>query len=171
MLNRQAETNGDMMRFSLLLCVVLALGPGLSPVHAQDFRDQPTIPYGDRAAQYVLGSGDVLLISVNLWGHVAKPGIYNVPSNFGIVDLLSSAGGPLKTARLNDVRIIRKNEEVITVNIEEFIKTGNKDLLVQIQPGDVIIVSGSISDIFGRIVSTIRDVAIIVNVVLLASRI
>ena len=152
--------------FFTLFMVVLCHQVGYSQDGGDSFGSQY-----DRAAQYVLGSSDVLLISVNLWGHIRKPGIYNVPSNFGIIDLLSSAGGPLKTARLNDVRIIRKNEEVITVNIEEYIKTGNRDLLVSLQPGDVVIVSGSISDIFGRIVGTIRDFAIIVNVILLASRI
>jgi len=136
----------------------------------QDFRTQQQLQYGDRPAQYILGSNDVLLINVNLWGHVQKPGIYSIPSSFGIIDLLSSAGGPLKTARLNDVRIIRKNQEVIKVNIEEYIKTGNKDLLVPLQPGDVIIVSGSISDIFSRIVAIVRDIAIIVNVYVLARR-
>lgn len=112
----------------------------------------------------------MLLITVNLWGHVLKPGIYSVPSSFGIIDLLSSAGGPLKTARLNDLRIIRKNQEVITVNIEQFIKTGNQDLLVPLQPGDVIIVSGSISDIFVRVVQVMANVAIIMNVIILANR-
>ncbi|MEJ2633810.1 MAG: SLBB domain-containing protein [Calditrichia bacterium] len=131
---------------------------------------QPQLQFGDRPAQYILGSNDVLLININLWGHVQKPGIYSIPSNFGIIDLLSSAGGPLKTARLNDVRIIRKNQEVIKVNIEEYIKTGNKDLLVPLQPGDVVIVSGSISDIFSRIVAVVRDIAIIVNVYVLATR-
>lgn len=139
-------------------------------VAGQDNRDISPAQYTDQPAQYILGNNDVLLISVNLWGHVLKPGIYSVPSSFGIVDLLSSAGGPLKSARLNDVRIIRKNQEVITVNIEEFIKTGNQSLLVNLQPGDVIVVSGSISDIFGRIVGFMRDMAIIVNVILLASR-
>ncbi len=139
-------------------------------VAGQDNRDINPAQYTDQPAQYILGNNDVLLISVNLWGHVLKPGIYSVPSSFGIVDLLSSAGGPLKSARLNDVRIIRKNQEVITVNIEEFIKTGNQSLLVNLQPGDVIVVSGSISDIFGRIVGFMRDMAIIVNVILLASR-
>ena len=153
--------------FGLILFFTIAFN---SFVVSQDFNSQVPIPTGDRPAQYVLGSDDVLLITVNLWGHILKPGIYNVPSSFGIIDLLSSAGGPLKTARLNDVRIIRKNEEVIAVNIEEFIKTGNQDLLVALQPGDVIIVSGSISDIFSRIVGFMRDVAIIVNVVVLASR-
>ncbi|MGH1366908.1 MAG: polysaccharide biosynthesis/export family protein [Calditrichia bacterium] len=151
--------------FSLLiLCLMTVMVAG------QDNRDINPAQYTDQPAQYILGNNDVLLISVNLWGHVLKPGIYSVPSSFGIVDLLSSAGGPLKSARLNDVRIIRKNQEVITVNIEEFIKTGNQSLLVNLQPGDVIVVSGSISDIFGRIVGFMRDMAIIVNVILLASR-
>lgn len=132
---------------------------------------QTTIGQGDRPAQYILGDENVLLITVNLWGNVLKPGIYSIPSSFGIIDLLSSAGGPTRSARLNDVRIIRKNQEVISVDIEEYIKTGNSDLLVGLQPGDVIIVPGSISDIFGRVVAFMRDVAIIVNVIFLASRI
>jgi len=147
----------------ILICSQIAFG--------QDYGAQAPAQYSDRPAQYILGSNDVLLITVNLWGHVQKPGIYSIPSAFGIVDLLSSAGGPLGTARLNDVRIIRKNQEVITVNLEEFIKTGNKDLLVPLQPGDVIIVSGSISSIFRNVVSFVRDLAIIANVILIASRI
>jgi hypothetical protein len=157
------------MRITYLLIVALLCFMVAENSYAQNYQmDQ--YRFGDRPAQYILGSNDVLLINLNLWGHVQKPGIYSVPSSFGIIDLLSSAGGPLKTARLNDVRIIRKNQEVIKVNIEEFIKTGNKDLLVPLQPGDIIIVSGSISDIFSRIVSIIRDIAIIVNVYVLARR-
>ncbi len=151
----------------ILVFIIIFITQGIS----QDYPSQIPLQIGDRPAQYVLGSNDVLLITVNLWGHVQKPGIYSIPSTFGIIDLLSSAGGPLKTARLNDIRIVRKKQEVITVNVEEFIKTGNKDLLVPLQPGDVIIVSGSISDIFGRIVGFMRDIAIIVNVILLATRV
>lgn len=152
--------------FGALLLVLLTVISGYS----QDYRMQQPLQYGDRPAQYILGSNDVLLITVNLWGHIQRPGIYSIPSSYGIIDLLSSAGGPLKTARLKDVRIIRKNQEVIKVNIEEFIKTGNKDLLVPLQPGDVIVVSGSISDIFTRIVAVVRDIAIIVNVYVIARR-
>jgi len=152
-----------MKRFVLIFFVLLA-----TSILAQEYRLQQPLQFGDRPAQYILGTNDVLLINVNLWGHVQKPGIYSIPSSFGIIDLLSSAGGPLKTARLNDVRIIRKNQEVIKVNIEEYIKTGNKDLLVPLQPGDVIIVPGSIADIFSRIVGIVRDIAIIVNVYVLA---
>jgi hypothetical protein len=154
----------------LHLVLVILVFVFLQLANGQDYGTQAPVEYSDRPAQYILGS-DVLLITVNLWGHVQKPGIYSIPSAFGIIDLLSSAGGPLGTARLNDVRIIRKNQEVITINLEEFIKTGNKDLLVPLQPGDIIIVSGSISSIFRNVVSFMRDLAIIANVILIASRI
>ena len=163
------------MKFRYIVPVLIfVLFCGIS--QAQDFGssqnpNQIQIPTSDRPAQYILGSGDVLLITVNLWGHVLKPGIYSVPSSFGIIDLLSSAGGPLQSARLNDVRIIRKSQEVVTVNVQEFIKTGNQNLLVPLQPGDVIIVSGSIGDIFRSVVAFMRDIAIILNVVILATRI
>lgn len=134
-------------------------------VWAQDI--EFPVQYGDKPAQYILGDKDVLLITVNLWGHVQKPGIYSIPSNFTLIELMSSAGGPLKTARLNDIRIIRKNQEVITVDVEAFIKNGNADLIPQLEPGDTIIVPGSISDIFTRIVSVMRDFVIILNVFVL----
>ena len=127
--------------------------------------------YTDRPAQYILGSGDILLVSVNLWGHVQRPGIYSIPSSYTLIDLISSAGGPLKTARLNDVRVVRKNTDVVKVDIDRFLKTGDISILPILQPGDTIIVAGSFQDIFTRVVGIMRDLAIIVNVFVLASRI
>ena len=135
------------------------------------FNQPQTSRYTDRPAQYILGGDDILLVSVNLWGHVQRPGIYSIPSSYTLIDLVSSAGGPLKTARLTDVRIVRKNQEVIQVDIEKFLKTGNIELLPVLQPGDTIIVSGSIQDVFTRLVGIFRDLAIIANVFVLAARI
>ncbi len=134
---------------------------------AQD--SQTSIQYGDRPAQYILGGADILLINVNLWGHVQRPGIYSIPSAYGLIDLISSAGGPLATARLSDVRIIRTNQQVINVDVEKFIKTGNSELLPLLQPGDTIIVSGSAYDVFTRFIGIVRDIAIIVNAIYLIS--
>ncbi len=156
--------------FFLLLFVV-------GSISAQSLEQLPTFKtpqvsqYTDRPAQYILGSGDILLVNVNLWGHVQRPGIYSVPSSYTLIDLISSAGGPLKTARLNDVRIVRKNQEVIKVDVDKFLRTGDNNLLPTLQPGDTIIVSGSIQDIFTRLVAIFRDMAIIANVFVLAARI
>ena len=132
---------------------------------------QAPLQYADRPAQYILGGTDVLLITVNLWGHVQRPGIYSIPSSYGLIDLISSAGGPLGTARLSDVRIIRSNQQVINVDVEKFIKTGDSDLLPLLQPGDTIIISGSAYDVFTRFLGIVRDIAIIANAIYLISRI
>ena len=155
------------MRYWYYGLIFLVLAGWASDSISQDYRLNQQYQSGDRPAQYILGTNDVLLISINLWGHVQRPGIYSIPSSFGLVDLLSSAGGPLKTARLNDVRLIRKNQEVIKVNLKEFMKTGNKDLLVPLQPGDLVIVSGSAFDMFAQIVAVARDIAIILNLIVL----
>jgi len=139
-------------------------------ISAQEFDTQIPIQRGDRPAQYILGGNDILMINVNLWGHVQRPGIYSIPSAYGLIDLISSAGGPAETARLSDVRIIRKNQQVVKVDVEKYIKTGNSDLLPPLQPGDTIIVSGSVYDIFTSIIGIARDLAIIANVFVLASR-
>jgi len=153
-----------MKRIFLMPVFILVMSVcGISQDYSLNQQYQP----GDRPAQYILGTQDVLLITVNLWGHVQRPGIYSIPSSFGLIDLLSSAGGPLKTARLNDVRIIRKNQDVIKVNVKEFMNTGNKDLLVSLQPGDLVIVSGSAMDMFVTIVGIARDLAIIANLIVL----
>jgi protein involved in polysaccharide export with SLBB domain len=153
------------MKKKLLLLVLLfpAVLSAQQTTTIQTFSQGPS--------QYILGKGDVLTITVNLWGYVNKPGIYTIPSNYDLISLISSAGGPTSAARLNDIRIIRRDEAVIMVDIEKFIKTGNKDLIPPLQPGDTIIVSGSIRNLFLDIVSFARDLAIIVNVFLLANRI
>lgn len=162
-----------MKRFLFLFVIIYAINLSAQsfdqlPVFNQ--QQQTTNSFSDRPAQYILGSDDILLVNVNLWGHVQRPGIYSIPSAYSLIDLISSAGGPLKTARLSDVRVVRKNQEVIQVDIEKFLKTGNIELLPPLQPGDTIIVSGSVQDIFTRVVAIFRDLAIIANVFVLANR-
>ncbi|MCB0284235.1 MAG: SLBB domain-containing protein [Calditrichae bacterium] len=160
-----------MKLFAKMLFVLLFSGS----LWAQGFdnlsNSSVTNQFSDKPAQYILGSGDILLVNVNLWGHVQRPGIYSVPSSYTIIDLISSAGGPLNTARLSDVRIVRKDQEVIKVDIEKYLKTGDNSLLPVIQPGDTIIVSGSIQNYFLQIVGLFRDLAIIANVFVLAQRV
>ena len=160
---------------TLFSVIFLILTLSFSNTFAQGFDNMPsgnttTMQFSDRPAQYILGSGDILLVNVNLWGYVQRPGIYSIPSSYTIIDLISSAGGPLSNARLNEVRIVRKDQQVLRVDIEKYLKTGDITLLPIIQPGDTIIVSGSIGNMFLQLVSLARDIAIIVNVFFLASR-
>lgn len=64
----------------------------------------------NRGAQYFLGAEDELLIKVNIWGFVRKPGQYMVPKNTDLISLISFAGGPIEQAKINKVKIIRAPE-------------------------------------------------------------
>lgn len=123
-----------------------------------------------RGAQYFLGTDDQLLIKVNIWGFVAKPGQYLVPSDTDLISLISFAGGPREGAKLSNIKLIRskKSEEskktIITINVKRYIKNGEESLIPQLQPGDTIIVSGSTWFHISTFLSFITKIATLVQI-------
>ncbi|MDW7680740.1 MAG: SLBB domain-containing protein [bacterium] len=102
-----------------------------------------------RGAQYFLGTDDQLLIKVNIWGFVAKPGQYLVPSGTDLVSLISFAGGPREQAKLSNITIIRatstakSRNQVMKINVDQFIKYGDQQMIPKLNPDDTVIVYGS----------------------------
>ena len=98
------------------------------------------------ASRYIFTPGaDALMITVKVWGEVRQPGVYEVPIGVDLIELLSSAGGPTNNAKLSNVKIISSHLEegetqVLTVDVKEFLNTGNSDLIPIIQPDDTIVV-------------------------------
>ena len=101
--------------------------------------------------------------NINLWGHVQSPGAYEIPVEYGLLELISHAGGPSETSNLDEIKIVRAGNEVIVVNLTHYINTGDEKVLVQLQPGDTVIVGGSLGDVFSSFVSYIRDFAFILT--------
>ena len=120
-------------------------------------------------ANYRIGN-DEITMNVNLWGHVRKPGSYDIPIGLGLLELISNAGGPATTANLNDVKIIRKNNEIIAVNVKKYMDTGDFTLIKQLQPGDLVIIGGSLNDVFKDFFGYLRDIGILLNAIILANR-
>jgi len=105
-------------------------------------------PARSQAAQYYLGSEDELLIPVNIWGFVLKPGQYMVPNNTDLISLISFAGGPQDNAEISNIRLIRNDpkfgDHVFRINVKKFIETGQRDRMIPVlKPGDTIIVKGN----------------------------
>lgn len=101
------------MRRVFLRAVFLFL-PALFSLYDSGFaqeaepRDEPpggATPY--RGAQYFLGEGDELLMRVNIWGFVRKPGQYMVPTDTDLISLMSFAGGPIEQAKIKRIKIVR----------------------------------------------------------------
>lgn len=99
------------------------------------------------ASQYKLGSEDELLVPINIWGFVLKPGQYMVPNNTDLVSLLSYAGGPNESAKISNIRIVRSDphngDKVYNINVKKYLDTADSRLIPTLKPGDTIVVKAT----------------------------
>lgn len=84
--------------------------------------------------------------TVKVWGEVVRPGVCEVPINYDMLGILSMVGGPLNSAKLSSVKVIRsqKLDEdepiVVYVDLDRYIETGDESLIPEIRDGDIIMV-------------------------------
>ena len=124
------------------------------------------------AARYYLGTlggtTEELLMNVNVWGFVLKPGQYMVPVKTDLVSLISFAGGPLEQASLKRVQLIRgtaKDGEptVVTVNLQKYLEQGDRSVLPTLRPGDTVVVRAGKMYGFKRALEYVWRIAVIVQ--------
>jgi polysaccharide biosynthesis/export protein len=131
----------------------------------------PTMPTLNTASAYTysgsMSNEEKLKIYTYIWGQVLRPGLYIVPDDTDLLTLLSLAGGPSENAKLSKIRIIRptsNSQKVILVNLKAYMETGNETLIPILQPGDTIIVSGTIFYAFTRVTDFLSKVAIALSI-------
>lgn len=123
-----------------------------------------------RGAQYYLGTDDQLLIKVNIWGFVAKPGQYLVPNDTDLISLISFAGGPRDGAKLSRIKLIRdqkpedSSKKILEIDVEKYIEKGEESLIPLLQPGDTIIVSGSVWYHISNYLTFVTKIATLVQI-------
>ena len=108
-----------------------------------------------------------LKMNTYILGQVAKPGLYVVPDDTDFLTLLALAGGPREDAKLTKIRIVRpiaESEKVIWVNFKQYLETGDTELIPALQPGDTIVVSGTIFYAFSRVADFLSKAAIALSV-------
>ena len=117
----------------------------------------------NQSSTYRLGDGNVVTMNINLWGHVQKPGAYQIPITYGLVELISHAGGPSSSANLDDIKIVRRGNQVLRINLTRFIVSGDESVLKKLQPGDTIIIGGSLKNILSDVLGYLRDIALVIT--------
>jgi hypothetical protein len=170
---------------------------------AQEAEEDETKPQGAtpyRGAQYFLGAEGELLMRINIWGFVRKPGQYMVPTNTDLISLISFAGGPVEQAKVKAIKIVRVNEaalnttstnhgarggvnqspfasgaslaekkpaeaaRVLLVDVKQYLKTGDRDLIPALQPGDTIVVEGSAFNTVNKVLDFASKIAVIAQI-------
>jgi hypothetical protein len=95
--------------------------------------------------RYITSETGEIMINVNIWGHVNAPGIQTVPDGTDFVSLFSYIGGPLDGANLSKIKLYRhlpdgNGNSIYSVNLNSFIKNGDRSSFFKIKPNDTIIV-------------------------------
>jgi hypothetical protein len=151
-----------------LLMPLLALAQNSPYQQGQTQQTTPVIQSVGEGNQYYLGQANELLMRVNVWGRVLKPGQYFVPATTDLITLISAAGGPIPKSRLTDIQLVRGTadgtNEVIQVNLKRYLKTGDKRLIPSLKPEDTVIVSGSTWQLFADVMQVVGNLALVANV-------
>ncbi len=121
---------------------------------------------------YILGEERRLEIVVHVLGEVTRPGELRVEDNTNVLEALSKAGGGTQFANLNAVTITRlpqdaignsSGEQIIHVNINDYLNKGAAEPLPVLQPGDVVSVPRNNFSRWKTTASIIRDLSIVAS--------
>ena len=127
--------------------------------------------YNVTSERFFTDESGTILMNVNVWGHVSKPGRHMVFDGIDIATLLSVVGGPQSGARLNRVKIFREFPDengklAYTINIENFLRTGDRSEFIKIMPNDTFIIEQKTSSYLMSQVGTMNTLLSILNIYL-----
>ena len=120
------------------------------------------------SAQYYVypgGEGE-LQIKVQIWGQVARPGMYQVPKSMDVVGLISLAGGPNEDSDLSNVKIIRTIpvSDVLKINLVTYTRNASAEYLTILEAGDTVIIPENTYHKFSKLIRIVAQLAIVANV-------
>ncbi len=138
---------------------------------------------------YLVGEQDQRLqMIVHVIGEVKKPGEYRVHDGTNILELFSKAGGPTEFSKLGKVTISRVQHEVATtgvngngrlragnqiirVNLDDYLKRNSTTSPPLLKPGDVVLVPRNGWSKWRNTAVIFRDASVIISLYLLYLRV
>ncbi|TAE40742.1 MAG: ligand-binding protein [Runella slithyformis] len=100
------------------------------------------MPNAPGASTYLqIALAQIRTIRVTVLGEVITPGTYNISSLSTALDALYSTGGPNELGSFREIKVVRKNKPVATIDLYEQVLTGSLSTDVRLQDNDVIFVA------------------------------
>ena len=123
---------------------------------------------GDLSENFTLQEGDTIHIppedynnKVFVFGHVYKPGIYDLRDNLTLLTAISMAGGATERGTLRATTVVRgggENPEVVPCNLNRLFDKADLSQDIALQAGDVVIVPESKKPDWGKISSILSTI-------------
>ena len=160
-----------MYGFQSRLFIILLMSVQLTAQYQSNENIVTKPQYNVSSERFFTDESGTILMNVNVWGHVNRPGRHMVFDGIDIATLLSVVGGPKSGAELNKVKIFREvpdeNGQIIyTINIAKFLKTGDRSEFIKIMPNDTFIIPQKTSSYIMGQVGTINTLLSILNIYL-----
>ena len=92
-------------------------------------------------SQIKVSLGNSRTIQVNVMGEVYQPGTYAISAFSTVFHALYSAGGVSEIGGLRNIQVVRNGKNIANVDVYDFIMHGKTKDDINLQEGDVIIVS------------------------------
>ncbi len=89
---------------------------------------------------YQVSLGNIRTINVDVIGDVSSPSLYALPSLSTVFTALHAAGGPTEDGTFREVRLIRDNKLISTIDVYAYLTEGIRSGDQRLKNGDVIIV-------------------------------
>ena len=127
-----------------------------------DIAEEPTFSdFQISSERYLTDEKGNIMMYVNIWGHVGKPGHHLVYEGIDLASLMSVVDGPKTGANMKKVMVYREIPEedgtlVYHIDFEKFISSGDRSEFIRIKPNDTIIIPEKISNYILTQVGTVN---------------
>jgi protein involved in polysaccharide export with SLBB domain len=95
-----------------------------------------TVGSGQTAVSVTLGN--IRSIKILVVGEAHRPGTYTLPSVSSVYNTLNACGGPNRNGSFRDIKVIRNDKIIATIDIYDFLLTGEMKNNIRLQDRDVI---------------------------------
>ena len=135
-----------------------------------DIAEEPTSSdFQISSERYLTDEKGNIMMYVNIWGHVGKPGHHLVYEGIDLATLMSVVGGPKSGANMKKVRVYREIPEddgalVYHLDFEKFVSSGDRSEFIRIKPNDTIIIPEKISNYILTQVGTVNTFLSLFNI-------
>ena len=131
-------------RYIITLVIVISL---IGTVFGQVRRSNSS-SYPRSGERYITDDDGIIKMWVNVWGQVTGPGSYLVYDGIGLASLISTSGGPKAGANLKKIRLYRELPDAngqlsISINLENFLKSGDRGDFTHVLPNDTYVIPQS----------------------------
>ena len=94
--------------------------------------------------QYIMNDDGQVYMKVNFWGPSGKSGVFQVQEGIDFATLMTMVGGPSEFINLKKIRLYREKPDdngvlVYFIDLNPFLKTGDRSNFPQIKPNDTIV--------------------------------